>query len=222
MSTVSGTSAGATSAETSGAAASRTEEVAAYLDEVRRALADLEPGVRDGLLDDLPAHLTEVATADAAALRDSLGSPVAFAAELRAAAGLVPATGAAARDDSDRVSSVDLVREYVDRLAKGLAHACGYDTPAEFREALRPVWWFVRGAGIGIFLVMIGGWVSAAWYYPAGRAVLVLLFLVSEVVSIRLGRVWQRTDAGRQIAVIVNAICIVPMVYATLSLLTNR
>ncbi|HKE66759.1 MAG TPA: hypothetical protein VKB59_19205 [Micromonosporaceae bacterium] len=223
MSTVSGASAAAASAETSDAASSRADEISAYLREVRAALADLDPGVRDGLLDDLPAHLTEVAGADTAPLRHSLGSPGTFAAELRAAAGLAPAAGGdGPRTGHAGVSSGELTREYVGRLANGLARACGYDTTAEFREAFRPVWWFVRGAGIGLFLVIIGGWVSAAWYNPAGRVVLVLLFAVSEVVSIRLGRVWQRTDVGRQTAVIVNVICVVPMFYAALAVLTNR
>lgn len=47
-----------------GTAADRTAEVAGYLAAVREELADLAPSERDDLLEDLAAHLTEVAAED--------------------------------------------------------------------------------------------------------------------------------------------------------------
>ena len=86
------------------AAGSAPAEIAAYLADVRGAMTDLDPGVRDGLLDDLPEHLAEVAAADAAPLQSRLGSPAAFAAELRSAAGLAPA---ATESTADRPNGSD-------------------------------------------------------------------------------------------------------------------
>jgi hypothetical protein len=56
-----------------------------YLDEVRSHLADLPADERDDLLEDLEAHVHEVAAATDRPLDDALGPPAAFAAELRPA-----------------------------------------------------------------------------------------------------------------------------------------
>ena len=59
-----------------------------YLAGVREALADLPEDVRDELLEDLPAHFAEVLAEHDGSLDDRLGPPAAYAADLRAAAGL--------------------------------------------------------------------------------------------------------------------------------------
>jgi HAAS domain-containing protein len=66
-----------------------------YLDGVRAALADLPPGEVDEILDDVRAHLVELSAElgpdpDRDALAARLGTPAAYAAELRAAAGYPP------------------------------------------------------------------------------------------------------------------------------------
>ncbi|MGV9767766.1 HAAS signaling domain-containing protein, partial [Micromonospora tulbaghiae] len=63
------------------------QEITDYVDRVRAALADLPPGVRDELTEELPEHLAEVAAEGEGTLVDRLGTPEAYAAELRAAAG---------------------------------------------------------------------------------------------------------------------------------------
>ncbi|HEY0696218.1 MAG TPA: hypothetical protein VGD43_00230, partial [Micromonospora sp.] len=68
----------------------REQEIARYVGEVRRELADLPPETRDELLEDLPEHLTEVAAEADGPLADRLGTPQAYAAELRTAAGFGP------------------------------------------------------------------------------------------------------------------------------------
>src|SRR5512142_886760 len=76
----------------------RQEEIARYLDGVRAALLDLPPEVREELLEDLLAHLTEVAAESSEPLVDRLGEPSAYAAELRASAGVeAAATGNTSR-----------------------------------------------------------------------------------------------------------------------------
>src|SRR5688500_59282 len=66
------------------------EEITRYVAAVRAALADLPPHERDELLEDLPEHLAEVVAEDDGSLRDRLGPPESYAAELRASAGLNP------------------------------------------------------------------------------------------------------------------------------------
>ncbi|WP_214407567.1 HAAS signaling domain-containing protein [Pseudonocardia lacus] len=66
-----------------------------FLDGVRAALSDLPPGEVDEILDDVRAHLTELtgelgASPDREALAARSGTPQAYAAELRAAAGYPP------------------------------------------------------------------------------------------------------------------------------------
>jgi hypothetical protein len=65
-----------------------TADVNAYAAQVRAALADLPAGRREDLLADLEEHLAEVAEESDGPLESRLGAPAAYAAELRAAAGL--------------------------------------------------------------------------------------------------------------------------------------
>jgi hypothetical protein len=65
----------------------KVDDVASYGAAVRDALADLAAGEREDLLEDLEDHLAEVAAESGAPLRDRLGTPEQYAAELRAAYG---------------------------------------------------------------------------------------------------------------------------------------
>src|SRR4051794_26361568 len=66
-------------------------EVDAYCAAVRDALHDLPDDAREELLDDLADHLNEVFAESEGSLLERLGEPVAYADELRVAAGLEPA-----------------------------------------------------------------------------------------------------------------------------------
>src|SRR5262245_27801142 len=66
-------------------------QISDYLGRVRAALADLPTDARDELIEDLPDHLAEVLAEDAGTLTERLGEPEAYAAELRAAAGMAAA-----------------------------------------------------------------------------------------------------------------------------------
>ncbi|SCX38477.1 hypothetical protein SAMN03159343_0422 [Klenkia marina] len=120
-------------------AASADPEVAAYARQVREALADVSAARLEELLEDLEEHLVEVASETPGPLDDRLGSPAAYAAELRRAAGLPEAPDGAPGDRTDGWRW-DLAR-YRDRYADhGVVVAV-----REFLPELRPAWWVVRG-----------------------------------------------------------------------------
>jgi hypothetical protein len=115
-----------------------------------------------------------------------------------------------------------LAREYVRRMNRRFANACGYDTPRELADALRPAWWVVRGSGVAAFLMIVTGFISP-WYVSGSVVFALILFaFVLSVVSIRLGRAWQRTTAGRQVATVVNVVCLIPVLYALGTLIVGN
>jgi hypothetical protein len=198
---------------------SRAAEIAAYLADVRAAMTDLDPGVRDGLLEDLPEHLAEVAAADPSPLQSRLGPPVAFAAELRSAAGLAPAPlSVGRRHDEQLVSPAQLAREFAGRLDRSLGHLAGYETLRELLVALRPGWWALRGAGVTWFLAIT---ISHATYYMNVADVIAvsLVAFVGALISVRLGRATMRASASmRMLVAIINVPCVLMLLYAALTI----
>ncbi len=124
-------------------------EIEAYLEAVRSALADLPPEVRDDLIEDLPDHLAEVAAEGDATLRERLGEPAAYAAELCAAAGLDPvAAGRGGRGDTMRAEVLALWRRagvQAARADRQLGRMVGYPRVRDLLAALAPGWWVLRG-----------------------------------------------------------------------------
>jgi uncharacterized membrane protein len=126
-------------------------EVSQYLARVRAALADLPADERDDLLDDLEPHLGEVldevtAASAGGTLESRLGTPEAYAAELRAAAGLAPAGPPARRPDlRHRLAGL----QAQPRVRQALA----------FLPELRPGWWVLRAllAAAGLAALLGGG-----------------------------------------------------------------
>src|SRR5258705_1165438 len=198
---------------------SRTAEIAAYLADVRGAMTDLDPGVRDGLLEDLPELLAEVGAADPSPLQSRLGPPAAFAAELRSAAGLAPAPpGVARRPNEQPVSSAQLAREFAVRLDRSLGRLAGYDTLRELLVALRPGWWVLRGAGVTSFLAIATRYTSHYLNFAEVIAML-LVAVVWALISVRLGRATMRANAStRMLVAIINVPCVLMLLYAALSI----
>jgi hypothetical protein len=200
-------------------AGSRTAEIAAYLADVRGAMTDLDPGVRDGLLDDLPEHLAEVAAADSQPLHSRLGSPAAFADELRSAAGLPPTSATTGgRPNEPGVSSAQLAREFAARIDRSLGRLAGYDSLRELLVALRPGWWVVRGAGVASFLVIAVG--HASYYMNVADVIgTSLLAVIGALISVRLGRATMRASAGaRMLVAIINVPCVLMLLYSALTI----
>jgi hypothetical protein len=159
----------------------------AYLAEVRRHLQGLTDDERDDLLDDLTAHVHQVAADDERPLEESLGPPEAFAAELLASAGLtaeipaLPRRGLIARARGRVDSAIAAVR----RQPAGRA-------VLDFLPELRPAWWVVRGWLVVYLLTMPqNGDDTASFPFPeildswvAGSTAAAL----GAVISVHLGR----------------------------------
>ena len=114
-----------------------TTEIDEYVTAVHAALADLPDGEREDLLDDLPQHLADLQADRGGALVDLIGAPEAYAAELRATAGLAAPT---------------YTRDWWPPLRARLARAdvrvgsmLGYARFVDLLRALAPAWWLVRG-----------------------------------------------------------------------------
>ncbi|MEV4618871.1 hypothetical protein AB0J74_09230 [Asanoa sp. NPDC049573] len=164
-------------------------EQEAYLDAVRRALADLDPATRDELLEDLPEHLAEVAAEGECPLVDRLGPPEAYAAEMRAAAGIAEPASTPRGLDDRVASAVRRVRGTLGVADRKAGPVFGYARASEFLRMLLPAWWVLRGylvamlitvattSGIGL-LPRLGGSTLAA----------VLMLVVCVLASIWLGR----------------------------------
>jgi hypothetical protein len=190
----------------------RGPEIADYLASVRAALADLAPAERDGLLEDLPEHLAEVAQADSAPLRVRLGQPADFAAELRSAAGVATPASDAATDG--RILTAELVRAFVRRWDLAAGRLLGYPRMRDFLVALRPAWWVVRGAGITTFVLVIGG-ILNRYYTSSGQlCAATILGLLGATLSTRLGRATERADASlRRVVTAVDILCLAFVLY---------
>ncbi|MCY1142986.1 hypothetical protein OWR29_33755 [Actinoplanes sp. Pm04-4] len=123
------------------------DEISEYVERVRAALADLPEATRAELLEDLPEHLAEIRAEDTVTLTDRLGTPEAYAAELRAtAAGFV---GGFPDPPKRRFEPFHTARADVMRVL-GTADVrvgpvLGYPKASDFLKLLRPAWWVLRG-----------------------------------------------------------------------------
>ncbi|MBE3011568.1 hypothetical protein IL992_20525 [Microbispora sp. NEAU-D428] len=117
-----------------------------YAAAVREALADLPARDRDALLEDLDEHLAEVAAEPGMSLEERLGSPEAYAAELRAAYGGRPSGGGSSLGGRLRERVSGAVR----RVHTRLLVLPPYRQAAVFAPELRPAWWVLRGYAIAL------------------------------------------------------------------------
>lgn len=182
-----------------------------YLRRVRAALADLPAETREELLEEEPAHLAEVLDEGPLGLEERLGTPEAYAADLRAAAGLSPATGAG----RGPAMAADLLRR--GRVLAGRADRAGgtllgYARLADLWRLLRPGWWVLRGYLVGLLLLDSVKGDSMARLLPVdmGDGVFAWLFIVGAcvVASVRIGQItpgfatWGRWAVGASAALI--------------------
>ncbi|WP_067135352.1 HAAS signaling domain-containing protein [Microtetraspora malaysiensis] len=116
-----------------------------YARAVRAELDDLPAKDRDELLEDLDDHLAEVAAESDVPLEERLGSPAAYAAELRAAYG-----GRPARPRRSVVGRAGAVPGAVHRRLLGLPP---YRQVVAFLPELRPAWWAIRGYALALVVL---------------------------------------------------------------------
>lgn len=183
---------------------------------VRAALNDLPADDVDDLTDGLEADLTEQAAdvdaGDAAAPEVDLGDPVAYAEELRGAAGL-PVRGAT---PEARVPRLRRLRTRVGAARAGAARRIRSSAAGaavlDFVLALRPAWWVLRGWVVyAVAEVFAGGGISTVPTDPL-RWVVLTAFVV---LSVQWGRgrwlPW-RWLPGFRTVVSVCAVLVLPIV----------
>ena len=199
-------------------------EVRLFLARVRHELADLDAEEVSEMTDGLEADLTELVAERGA---EALGSPVEYAGELRAAAGLEPQVRRprGRRPVGDRATGwLDAAHARFDALVARL--------PRDVRpllDWLRPLWWVVRA---WIAVVGLSGPLKDAFgfgnaYYVPGlvphlRGLGWPVLIVAVVVSVQIGRgrVWpggRRDVRARTVLLLLNvlAVALVPIVLAS-------
>ncbi len=193
------------------------QDLRAYAARVRSALADLGPENVDDLTDGLEANLADALADDRrqhrASLADEFGTPEAYAAELRTAAGMAPA-GRPRRTFGDVLRAPDRrARAAGERLLGRLRERAWWPPVEEFALSLRPAWWVLRGWVVYQLVARLLG-VAPAWLPQHGAAWLLLLGAV--VASVQAGRrLWfttrPATGVVRAVSV-VAAVAVLPLV----------
>jgi hypothetical protein len=161
------------------ATSTQQDQVADYLAAVRTHLADVSTPERAELLEDLEAHLREVAAEDDGPLAERIGSPESYAAELRASAGLGPTSS------PRRAHGLDAARR---RLAALQAHSW-YGAVRNFLPELRPAWWVLRG---WLLAYVLAWWVFKGdnpWSFPVPDFTRVLVVDLAITVALIVGSV---------------------------------
>jgi len=164
-------------------------DVEQYAAEVRAALAGLPPDVREELLEDLPAHLAEVAAEGDESLRSRLGSPAQYAAELRTTVEVGRSSvrpGAGIR----LAAATEAVRDRLRTADARLGPVIGYARASEYLRLLRPGWWLLRGylAAMAFAYALDNGTMGLLPRVGGSVLVAVLFLGVFVVGSIWLGR----------------------------------
>jgi hypothetical protein len=173
-------------------------DVAGYATAVRAACADLPGADRELLLEDLEDHLQEVAAEAGGPLSERLGRPEAYAAELRASAGLAAPgggpVGAGGGGRRRRLRETRAGRRLAGLGAAVLGHPAGRAV-AGFLPELRPAWWVLRGylavqaVAVAMTLLFTGGGFSFPVPRLFGSTLLGLLATAAAIAgSVWLGR----------------------------------
>jgi hypothetical protein len=205
-----------------------TAEVARYATAVRAACADLPGPDRELLLEDLEDHLAEVAAEAGGPLSERLGQPEAYAAELRASAGLpgtgAGSTGSAGRQGRLRLRDSEAARRLAGLWAAARAHPA-WRAAAGFLPELRPAWWVLRGylAVQAIAVAMTFLFAGSGFSFPVprllGSSLLGLLAVVAAVAgSVAVGRRGVRSWGARGLLAAGNAALMVVALLLTAEL----
>jgi hypothetical protein len=174
--------------------------VAAYLASLRAELDDLPHEEREDLLAEVEASLIDAAEEGERPIAARLGPPEAFAAELRASAGLHPQPQ---RAEPPAPSLLALARGLASRLA---AHRGTVLARRRISE-LAAIWWLARAyVAVAALTLLVGGEWSAA--HPAiphlsGPAPAALVLLAAAIASVWLGLRARRGEPGVRLAAIV-------------------
>lgn len=181
-------------------------EIAKFAAAVRDALADLPDEERDELTDGLEADLSESLAED---LRRTLPDPVAYAAELRAAAGLPMRV-------KSRGTFAGLAQGWRDTrtdIGVAIRRNPGLAAAMEFLGVLRPIWWVIR-AWLATWLIASffgseqGYGFQDAWW---------VVFMAFAILSVQWGRgLWLAKGVPALVVIgnVVAAVSLVPVLAA--------
>ncbi|MBW8749814.1 MAG: hypothetical protein JF565_00100 [Propionibacteriales bacterium] len=190
-------------------------EVQDFLAAVRAQLADLDPEEQREILDGLEADLADLVAERGG---EALGDPVAYARELRTAAGLEPVMGRPVQ----RTSVSAGVQSFLDD-AHALFDRSTMAMPGDasgLLEALQPAWWVLRAwVAVEVAAYFLGEW--SLQVIPGTNVVGAIALAAAVVLSVQLGRgrLWPgarwRTAAGWRLLLLslnVFAVVMVPVV----------
>jgi hypothetical protein len=168
------------------------DEINLYVFAVRAALGDLPESLRDELLEDLPEHLAEVVADGEGSLAERLGSPEAYAEDLRTTAGFVGGFPDPPRRTARLLELRDQALVRLRLVDTRLGPLFGAGHASEFLVQLRPAWWVLRG----YLVAMVLAWLLDDSGQPIGllpriggsEVVALLLLAIGVLVSIWFGR----------------------------------
>ncbi|GAB4068257.1 hypothetical protein GCM10028777_26660 [Angustibacter speluncae] len=173
-------------------------EASSYAAAVRAHLDDLAPEVVEELAGGLEADLLDQAEESSDPLTGRLGDPAAYAAELRAAAGVPPRTA----PPRTRTS----FREALDELTGTLRAQPWWPQAVRVAHELRPAWWVLR-AWVAFQLVQ-GAMAGLGSILPRTVGLWVLLLLLVAG-SYALGRgLWARFAATRPLVLVGDVLAV--------------
>lgn len=193
-----------------------TDDVTTYAAAVRRALVGLTAEQVEDLTDDLEADLADALADEERGTPDTgltglFGTPEAYAAELRAAAGLAAPTTTAA--PGLRAALAERRRRARARLARAVAPlraAPWWPGVAAFGEAVRPLWWAVRGWVLCQLVLALSG--QDVRLAPRDAAELLLLVAL-VVLSVQWGRgLWRSGRLTRFLARFAQVVAVVAVI----------
>jgi hypothetical protein len=194
-------------------------EVRDFLAAVRSRLADLDPDEQSDITEGLEADLSDLVAERGG---EALGDPVAYARELRTAAGLAPEMGRSRR----QVDIASSVHSFLDD-AHGLFDRSVAAIPGDAAgvlSALQPAWWVLRAwLAVEVAAYFLGSW--SLQVIPGANAPGVVALAVAVVLSVQLGRgrLWPgaqwRAAAGLRVLLLglnAFALLMVPVVQGAL------
>lgn len=184
-------------------------EIDRYLTAVQARLGDVPEA--EEMLEDLRQHLAEVAAEDPGPLEERLGTPAAYADELRTSAGLgaPPGTVATLLGRLPGAGWSRRTRGVAERWRQEPAVASGL----ELATQLRPAWWVLRG------YLLVVGWSAAnepwalhvfPWPRFAGRRTFGVLVTVLVIAgSVWLGRRAERSKGTRMAGIALTVLALI-------------
>lgn len=184
--------------------------VRSYVAQVRAELADLPAEEVEEITLGMEADLAELAAESGADLRIRLGTPQAYAAELRAAAGLP------SRASRDQAGLGRWAREHAGAV-RDAAAGTGAQllSGAPWLRELRGAWWVARGLAAGAYLALVLSW------FPATAKVIIVGLAIGASVMLGL-----RTASGRlrwwPVALLNVTLAVVALVLGLRALTTER